>query len=155
MGKKRKPLRLNDFYEKIILYHVVNCVYLYHQQPCILEERALWARRLSLGCRRILILTRTSPLGPWRCWHPTPYLTINETSLIWSKCSNEHKSYLWMFLLGATNSLKVWFWFFYFWGPRELNSLLQTQILEVVWGHTVKYNTSRVWKVYKLLNGAG
>ena len=80
------------FYEKIILSHVVNCVYLYHQQPCILEERAFWARRLSLGCRRILILTRTSPLGPWQCWHPAPCLTIYETSLKWSKYSNWHKS---------------------------------------------------------------
>ena len=82
------PIEWCYFYEKIILSHVVNCVYLYHQQPCILEERALWARRLSLGCRGILILTRTSPLGPWQSWHSTPCLTINETSLIWSKYSN-------------------------------------------------------------------
>ena len=96
-GKMEKtqsiPIEWCYFYEKKFLSHVVNCVYLYHQQPCILEERALWARRLSLGCRRILILTRTSPLGPWQCWHSTPCLTINETSLKWSKYSNWHKSY--------------------------------------------------------------
>ena len=87
MGEKTQTTSIEwcHFYEKIILSHVVNCVYLYHQQPCILEERALWARRLSLGCRGILILTRTSLLGPWQCWHSTPCLTINETSLIWAK----------------------------------------------------------------------